>query len=83
MKNEIKLSIVCQNWYILYILNRRGKEGDRDRAYEITTRALENKDNESSDLYGLCGRISKDYFVESGYENQEMLQEVRMCSFLS
>ena len=67
----------------MLIISRRGKEGDRDRAYEITTKALENKENESSDLYGLCGRISKDYFVESGYENQEMLQEVNHQFFKS
>ncbi|KHN79208.1 Mitogen-activated protein kinase kinase kinase 15 [Toxocara canis] len=60
-----------------FALNRRNKEGDRDRALETVLQIIsDNTDGTiSPDVVCLAGRIYKDKFINSNYEDRESLDK--------
>ena len=62
-----------------FALNRKG---EKDKAYQFITKALEKPENETkASLMFLCGRICKDKFLESDFADKEILEQVclRVC----
>uniref|UniRef100_A0A0N5A3Y8 mitogen-activated protein kinase kinase kinase n=1 Tax=Parastrongyloides trichosuri TaxID=131310 RepID=A0A0N5A3Y8_PARTI len=59
-----------------FALNRRNKDGDRDKALECVLQIFnENSNNVFPDVICLAGRIHKDKFISSNYEDVENLDK--------
>lgn len=61
-------------FHYAFALNRRNNPGDSDRALELIRSALETKEHQIPDSICLCGRIFKDRFIKSSYEDRESLK---------
>ncbi|GMR39241.1 hypothetical protein PMAYCL1PPCAC_09436, partial [Pristionchus mayeri] len=58
-----------------FALNRRNKPGDKNKALEAVLDMMAKDENQSPDVICLAGRIYKDRFIKSGYEDRESLAE--------
>ncbi|KAI1728279.1 protein kinase domain-containing protein [Ditylenchus destructor] len=58
-----------------FALNRRNKEGDRDKALETVVQIIDTNKSVSPDVICLAGRVYKDKFIASNYEDKEALDK--------
>ncbi|KAK6633749.1 hypothetical protein RUM44_004356 [Polyplax serrata] len=71
-KNYISTPLI--RYLYAFALNRRDKNGDKERALNVIEEALNHKENHFPDMICLCGRIYKDKFVKSDYQDSESLK---------
>ncbi|XP_053488227.1 mitogen-activated protein kinase kinase kinase 5 isoform X1 [Ictalurus furcatus] len=53
----------------IFALNRRNRQGDREKALSVILPVLQSGEPVASDVYCLCGRIYKDMFLSSGLKD--------------
>ncbi|XP_012881955.1 PREDICTED: mitogen-activated protein kinase kinase kinase 15 [Dipodomys ordii] len=58
-------------FHYAFALNRRNTEGDREKALQVMLQILQSCDHPAPDMFCLCGRIYKDIFLDSDYEDYE------------
>nr|CAD2129618.1 unnamed protein product [Meloidogyne enterolobii] len=60
-----------------FALNRRNKNGDRDKALTTVEQIMDSSGNQmvSPDVICLAGRVYKDKFISSGYEDKQALDK--------
>ncbi|KAL3093153.1 hypothetical protein niasHT_022603 [Heterodera trifolii] len=60
-----------------FALNRRNKNGDRDKSLQTVEQIMETADYQmiSPDVICLAGRVYKDKFISSNYEDREALDK--------
>lgn len=73
--NLIKITSSPQvTFHYAFALNRRRNAGDSDRALQLITNALDSKEHQIPDSICLCGRIFKERFIASSYEDRDSLK---------
>ncbi|EHB14550.1 Mitogen-activated protein kinase kinase kinase 15 [Heterocephalus glaber] len=56
-------------FHYAFALNRRNGTGDREKALQVMLQVLQSCDHPAPDMFCLCGRIYKDMFLDSEYED--------------
>lgn len=70
---KVTSTVAIQHLYA-FALNRRNTPADRDKALTVILKAIEMSDTPVPDMICLCGRIYKDKFVQSEYQDKDALQ---------
>ncbi|MCJ8745899.1 hypothetical protein PDJAM_G00135740 [Pangasius djambal] len=52
-------------FHYAFALNRRNSPGDREQALHVMLQVLQSCDHPAPDMFCLCGRIYKDFFLDS------------------
>ncbi|KAM4806290.1 mitogen-activated protein kinase kinase kinase 6 isoform 1-T1 [Urocitellus parryii] len=58
---------VC--FHYIFALNRRNRPGDREKALNVLLPLVQCEGSVAPDLYCMCGRIYKDMFFSSGFQD--------------
>lgn len=66
--------IYCQITVIYLLCYRRNNPGDIEKALIAIEQYLENEENQTPDMLCMCGRIYKDKFTESNYQDKDALR---------
>ncbi|XP_034357896.1 mitogen-activated protein kinase kinase kinase 6 isoform X4 [Arvicanthis niloticus] len=64
---------VC--FHYTFALNRRNRPGDREKALAVLLPLVKREGPVAPDLYCMCGRIYKDMFFSSGFQNAGHLEQ--------
>ncbi|KAM9242448.1 mitogen-activated protein kinase kinase kinase 6 isoform 3-T3 [Dugong dugon] len=56
-------------FHYTFALNRRNRPGDREKALAVLLPLVQSEGSVAPDLYCLCGRVYKDMFFSSGFQN--------------
>uniref|UniRef100_A0A8C5QS32 mitogen-activated protein kinase kinase kinase n=1 Tax=Leptobrachium leishanense TaxID=445787 RepID=A0A8C5QS32_9ANUR len=59
------------NFHYAFALNRRKLPGDREKALEIMLPIVQQDDQVASDIYCMVGRVYKDMFLDSNFQDLE------------
>ncbi|XP_059111097.1 mitogen-activated protein kinase kinase kinase 6 [Peromyscus eremicus] len=64
---------VC--FHYTFALNRRNRPGDREKALAVLLPLVQHEGSVAPDLYCMCGRVYKDMFFSSGFQNARHLEQ--------
>ncbi|XP_051044981.1 mitogen-activated protein kinase kinase kinase 6 isoform X2 [Phodopus roborovskii] len=64
---------VC--FHYTFALNRRNRPGDREKALAVLLPLVQHEGPVAPDLYCMCGRVYKDMFFSSGFQNARHLEQ--------
>ncbi|XP_051027527.1 mitogen-activated protein kinase kinase kinase 6 [Acomys russatus] len=63
------------SFHYTFALNRRNRPGDREKALAVLLPLVQGEGPVAPDLYCMCGRVYKDMFFASGFQNARHLEE--------
>ncbi|XP_014709072.1 mitogen-activated protein kinase kinase kinase 6 isoform X4 [Equus asinus] len=58
-------------FHYTFALNRRNRPGDREKALAVLLPLVQFEGSVAPDLYCMCGRVYKDMFISSGFQDAE------------
>lgn len=59
----------------VFLCLRRNRPGDREKALAVLLPLVQHEGPVAPDLYCMCGRVYKDMFFSSGFQNVRHLEQ--------